>query len=94
MASLPVLVITFLGLLVMCGGIWYLERHYPVKDQAKWGARLGFVGMAIVAFGSANWWNHPNHPASQIMVGFGDTPEFFNQLAGGSHERTNCPIFE
>lgn len=75
----------------MCGEIWYLERHYPVKDQAKWGVRLGFVGMAIVAFGSANWWNHPNHPASQIMAGFGDTPEFFNQLAG---VRMNGPIVQ
>lgn len=91
MVSLPVLVVTFLGLLVMCGGIWYLERHYPVKDQTKWGVRLGFVGMAIVAFGSANWWNHPNHPASQIMAGFGDTPEFFNQLAG---VRMNGPIVQ
>lgn len=76
--------------LVLVAG-WRQDRRLPRPHLGTWRARIGWVLVTLVLFGSAHWWNHPASLPGRVMTTLADSPDFANQAVGA---QLNGPIIQ
>lgn len=58
-----------------------LEKRYPVA-KIKLPAKIGWLVVTVMAFGSSLFWNNQGSAVNAFMTGMGDQVMFYNQLNG------------
>ena len=91
MVSPYILISALIGIAGFAVLIYWTEKRNPIIVQQGILKRTCYVGLAIVLFGSANWWNHSGNVVSKALEGFGNQPTFENQLYG---VRINGPLIQ
>ncbi|MCF0118900.1 MAG: LTA synthase family protein, partial [Limosilactobacillus mucosae] len=67
-----------------------LEKRYPVA-KIKLPAKIGWLVVTVMAFGSSLFWNNQGSAVNAFMTGMGDQAMFYNQLTGA---RINGPLIQ
>ncbi|MDM8220665.1 LTA synthase family protein [Limosilactobacillus mucosae] len=67
-----------------------LEKRYPVA-KIKLPAKIGWLVVTVMAFGSSLFWNDQGSAVNAVMTGMGDQAMFYNQLTGA---RINGPLIQ
>ena len=91
MVSPYILISALIGIVGFTVLIYWTEKRNPIIVQQGILKRICYVSLAIVLFGSANWWNHSGNVVSKALEGFGNQPTFENQLYG---VRINGPLIQ
>lgn len=76
--------------LTIAGTIW-LELKYPLKTNWSLSRTIFYCLLLPLMLLSSLTWNKPNTPIRNLVNSFGDSPFFYDQLAGA---RTNGPIIQ
>lgn len=79
------------GIVVLAGIVYWLEKSHPVVIAFHGHWRLYYLLLAPLLLAGCLFWNHSGTPLSNFMTSLGDQPIFYNQLSGA---RINGPLIQ
>lgn len=90
MVSVWVWIVAAIAIALLILIIIRLEKRHPV-GKMKLSAKVMWLVLTIMTFGSSRFWNHQGSIMNVVMTGMGDQAMFYNQLTGA---KINGPLIQ